>query len=199
MTPLGRIDAVAVPLDESDIDTDQLAPGRFLMRRVGPEVLLHDRRFDAQGKPRPGFVLNNSAYADAQILVARRNFGIGSSREAAAVALLVAGLRCVITTSFGDIFYGNCLQNGVLPVVLDETKVGVLLDALRARPGMHLVVDLPAQTVSAEGVGPFAFSISSARKRCLLEGLDDTALTERYREVISEFEADYRRTFPWLA
>jgi 3-isopropylmalate/(R)-2-methylmalate dehydratase small subunit len=198
MTPLSRIDAVAVPLDEPNVDTDQLAPGRFLMRKVGPEVLLHDRRFDAQGRPRTGFVLNDPAYAGAKILVARRNFGIGSSREAAAVALLAAGIRSVIATSFGDIFYGNCLQNGVLPVVLDETKVGVLLDALRARPGMHLVVDLPAQTVAAEGIGPFAFSISSARKRCLLEGLDDSALTERYRDAISAFEADYRRTFPWL-
>jgi 3-isopropylmalate/(R)-2-methylmalate dehydratase small subunit len=199
MTPLRTIDAVAVPLDESNLDTDQLAAGRFLMRRVGPELLLHDRRFDAQGKPRVGFVLNDPTYAGAQIIVARRNFGIGSSREAAAIALLAAGFRCVIATSFGDIFYANCLQNGVLPIVLDETTVDTLLHSLRTRPGMHLFVDLPAQTVAAEGVGPFAFAISPARKQCVLEGLDDAALTDRYRDAITAFEADYYRSFPWLA
>lgn len=199
MTPLRTIDAVAVPLDESNVDTDQLAPGRFLMRKVGPEVLLYDRRFDAEGKPRTGFALNDPAYAGAQILVARRNFGIGSSREAAAVALLAAGLRCVIATSFGDIFYGNCLQNGVLPITLDETKTATLLDALHARPGMHLIVDLPAQTVTGAGLGPFNFIISAARKQCLLEGLDDSAFTERYRDAIAAFEADYYRSYPWLA
>jgi 3-isopropylmalate/(R)-2-methylmalate dehydratase small subunit len=199
MTPLRTIDAMAVPLDESNVDTDQLAPGRFLMRSVGPELLLHDRRFDAQDKPRVGFVLNDPTYAGAQIIVARRNFGIGSSREAAAIALPAAGFRCVIATSFGDIFYGNCLQNGVLPIVLDEPTVDTLLRSLRARPGMHLTVDLPAQTVAADGVGPFTFAISPARKRCLLEGLDDAALTERYRDAITAFEADYYRSLPWLA
>jgi 3-isopropylmalate/(R)-2-methylmalate dehydratase small subunit len=199
MTPLRTIDAVAVPLDESNVDTDQLAPGRFLMRSVSPELLLHDRRFDAQGKPHVGFVLNDPAYAGAQIIVARRNFGIGSSREAAALALPTAGFRCVIAMSFGDIFYGNCLRNGVLPIVLDETTVGALLQALRARPGMHLVVDLPSQTVAGEGLGPFAFAISPARKQCLLEGLDDAALTDRYRDAIAAFEANYYRAFPWLA
>lgn len=199
MTPLRNIDAVAVPLGESNVDTDQLAPGRFLMRNVGPELLLHDRRFDAQGRPRTNFVLNDPAYAGAQIIVARRNFGIGSSREAAALALPAAGFRCVVATSFGDIFYGNCLQNGVLPIVLDESTVEALLRALQAQPGMHLVVDLSAQTVAGEGIGPFAFAISPARKRCLLEGLDDAALTERYRDAIASFEADYYRSFSWLA
>jgi 3-isopropylmalate/(R)-2-methylmalate dehydratase small subunit len=199
MTPLHRIDAVAVPLDESNIDTDQLAPGRFLMRRVGPELLLHDRRFDGEGKPRPGFVLNDPAYAAAKIIVARRNFGIGSSREAAALALPAAGFRCVVATSFGDIFYGNCLQNGVLPIVLDEAAVEALMQALRGRPGMHLIVDLPTQTVANDGAGPFDFAISAARKQCLLEGLDDATLTERYREAIASFETNYYCSFSWLA
>lgn len=199
MTPLQRIDAPAVPLDESNIDTDQLAPGRFLMRGVGPHVLLHDRRFDRQGDPRGDFILNDPGFAGAEIIVARRNFGIGSSREAAALALPAAGFRCVIAISFGDIFYGNCLQNGVLPVVLDEGAVAALLQALRARPGMHLVVDLPSQTVAADRLGPFTFEISPARKQCLLEGLDDAALTDRYRDAIAAFEADYHRSCPWLA
>ena len=109
MTPLHRIDAIAVPFDESNVDTDQLAPGRFLVRNVTPQVLLHDRRFDAAGKHRAGFVFNDPVYAGAQIIVARRNFGIGSSREAAALALPAAGFRCVIAAGFGDIFYGNCV------------------------------------------------------------------------------------------
>jgi len=199
MMQLSKIDGIAVPLDESNVDTDQLAPGRFLLRSVKPELLLHDRRFDAGGKPRPDFILNDSVYAGAQIIVARRNFGIGSSREAAALALPAAGFRCVIATSFGDIFYGNCLQIGVLPIVLDETTIDVLLHALQARPGMHLVVDLLSQTVAGDRLGPFGFAIRQSRKQCLVEGLDDAALTDRYRATIATFEQSYFDRFPWLA
>jgi 3-isopropylmalate/(R)-2-methylmalate dehydratase small subunit len=198
MTPFRLLDAVAVPLDEANVDTDQLAPGRFLMRPVFAELLLHDRRFERDGTPSRDFVLNDPAYAGAEIIVSQRNFGVGSSREFAALALPAAGFRCVIAVSFGDIFYNNCLQNGVLPVVLEEQAVDALLQALRANPGLHVSVDLPSQTVAASKCGPYPFSISAVRKRCFLEGLDDIALTDRYSKPIAAFEANYYRAFPWL-
>jgi len=193
------IDAVAVPLDESNIDTDQLAPGRFLSKPVTPEVLLHDRRFDARGNRREEFVLNDPAYADARILVTRRNMGIGSSREAAANAVAIAGFDCVIAASFGDIFYGNCLQNGILPIVLDEVAVDDLIKFLQKNPGRHLVIDLPAQTVAGNGLPIRQFTISPRRKRCLVEGLDDFALTAQFSDALSAFETGYYATRPWLA
>ena len=157
MTPFRLLDAVAVPLDEANVDTDQLAPSRFLMRPVFAQLLLHDRRFERDGTPRRDFVLNDPAYAGAEIIVSRGNFGVGSSREFAVLALPAAGFRCVIAVSFGDIFYNNCLQNGVLPVVLEEPAVDALLQALRANPGLHVSVDLPAQTVTAPKCGPYPF------------------------------------------
>jgi 3-isopropylmalate/(R)-2-methylmalate dehydratase small subunit len=199
MTPFGVLDAVAVPLGESNVDTDQLAPSRFLMRPVFVELLLHDRRYEPDGTPRDEFVLNDPRYAGAQIIVAGRNFGVGSSREFAALALPAAGFRCAIAASFGDIFTSNCYQNGVLPVVLPEAAIDELLAALRAQPGLHVAVDLPAQLVRTEAWGPFGFAINPTRKVCLLEGLDDVALTGGYREAIAAFELTYYRDFPWLA
>jgi 3-isopropylmalate/(R)-2-methylmalate dehydratase small subunit len=199
MTPLRVLDAVAVPLDESDVDTDQLAPGRLLLGPLTPDLLLHDRRFTAGGTPRPEFPLNDPAYAGAEILVARRNFGIGSSREYAARALPAAGLRCVIAASFGDIFYNNCLQVGVLPVAFDEATVERLLVRLHERPGMHVRVDVAAQTVDADGFGVHAFALNAMRKQCLLEGLDELALTQRYGDAIASFEDRYYRERPWFA
>jgi 3-isopropylmalate/(R)-2-methylmalate dehydratase small subunit len=198
MTPFSTLHAVAVPLDESNVDTDQLAPSRFLMRPVFAGLLLHDRRFAADDTPRADFVLNDPAYAGAEIIVARRNFGVGSSREFAVLALPAAGFRCVIATSFGDIFYSNCLQNGVLPIVLAEPEIDALMRALQAQPGLPVDVDLPAQTVRAGACGPFAFAINAVRKTCLLEGLDDVALTARYDEPFAAFETAYYREFPWL-
>lgn len=199
MIPLRELDAVAVPLGESDVDTDQLAPGRLLLGAMSATVLLHDRRFAADGSPRPEFALNDPAYSDAEILVARRNFGIGSSREYAARALPAAGFRCVIAVSFGDIFYSNCLQVGVLPIALDEHDVEDLLARLRAQPGLLVGVDLPAQTVRANAWGPRPFAINAMRKACLLDGLDETALTERYLGAIGAFEDAYYASSPWLA
>lgn len=199
MTPFGVLDAVAVPLGESNVDTDQLAPSRFLTRPVFAELLLHDRRYERDGTPRSEFILNDPHYARAQILVAGRNFGVGSSREFAVLALPAAGFRCVIAPSFGDIFANNCYQNGVLPVVLPEAAVEDLLALLGAWPGLHVTVDLPAQTVGTTACGPFPFAIDPVRKMCLLEGLDDVALTGRYRRAIAGFEDAYYRDFPWLA
>jgi 3-isopropylmalate/(R)-2-methylmalate dehydratase small subunit len=199
MKPFGVLEAVAVPFDEANVDTDQLVPGRFLTRPVFPELMLYDRRFASDGSPRAGFVLNDPAYAGAEIFIAGRNFGVGSSREAAAQSLPAAGFRCVIAPSFGDIFTNNCLQIGVLPVVLPEAEVGELLAAVTARPGLRVAVDLPAQTVAAPGRGPFRFAINAKSKACLLEGLDDIALTARYGERIAAFERSYYADFPWLA
>jgi 3-isopropylmalate/(R)-2-methylmalate dehydratase small subunit len=193
------LDAPAVPLDESDIDTDQLAPGRLLLGPLTPTLLLHDRRFAADGALRAEFPLNDPAYAGAEIVVARRNFGIGSSREYAARALPAAGFRCVIAASFGDIFYNNCLQVGVLPIVLDETAIDLLLVLLHERPGTHVQIDLAAQSVTAPGIGTRAFGINAMRKQCLLEGLDELALTGRYDEAIATFEQRYYRERPWFA
>jgi 3-isopropylmalate/(R)-2-methylmalate dehydratase small subunit len=198
MQRLITIDAVAAPLDESNIDTDQLAPGRFLSKPVTPDVLLHDRRFDSRGGRRQDFVLNHPAYAGARILVARRNMGIGSSREAAANAVAIAGFACVIAASFGDIFYNNCLQNSILPIVLDEAAIDDLITFLQAKPGRHLVIDLPAQTVAGEGLRIRHFAISPRRKRCLVEGLDDFALTAQFGDALAAFEAAYYTTRPWL-
>ena len=199
MKRVTTIDAIAAPLDESNIDTDQLAPGRFLSKPVTPDVLLHDRRFDSHGDRRHDFVLNDPAYAGARILVTRRNMGIGSSREAAANAVAMAGFDCVIAASFGDIFYNNCLQNGILPIVLDEAAIDELIAFLQANPGRHLVIDLPAQTVAGEGLQVRPFTISPRRKRCLVEGLDDFALTAQFGDALAEFEAGYYTARPWLA
>jgi 3-isopropylmalate/(R)-2-methylmalate dehydratase small subunit len=199
MRPFRVLDAAAVPLDESNVDTDQLAPVRFLSLPVSAELLLHDRRFERDGTPRHDFVLNDPAYACAEIIVSRSNFGAGSSREYAVLALPAAGFRCVVAAGFGDIFSNNCLQNGVLPVMLDEPAISTLLHALCAHPGLHVTVDLPTQTVSASGCGPYPFAINAMRKRCFLEGLDDIALTERSTASIDAFEADYYRASPWLS
>ena len=199
MKPLRRLDAVAVPLDESDIDTDQLVPGRLLLAPLSPTVLLHDRRFLPDGTPRPEFVLNDPRYADAEILVAGRNFGIGSSREYAARALPEAGFRCVIAPSFGDIFYNNCLQVGVLPIVVPPAAAASLCATLTHAPGSRVRVDLEAQTVEAAGWETQRFSINALRKECLLGGLDEIALTTTYGDAIDGFEARYYRALPWLA
>jgi 3-isopropylmalate/(R)-2-methylmalate dehydratase small subunit len=196
--PLRLLDAVAVPLGENDVDTDQLAPGRLLMGPLGPTVLLHDRRFHPDGTPRAEFVMNDPAYAGAEIVVARRNFGIGSSREYAARALPAAGLRCVIAAGFGDIFYNNCLQVGVLPIVLAEAAIDQLLALLLEHPGAHVRVDLEAQTVAAGGFETQHFTINAMRKQCLLDGLDELALTKRYEDAIASFEDRYYRAAPWF-
>jgi 3-isopropylmalate/(R)-2-methylmalate dehydratase small subunit len=125
--------------------------------------------------------------------------GIGSSREAAANAVAIAGFCCIIAASFGDIFYGNCLQNGILPIVLEEAAIDDLIRFLQARPGRHLVIDLPAQTVAGEGMQMRPFTISPRRKRCLVEGLDDFALTAQFSDALATFESDYYATSPWLA
>ena len=189
-----RLDAVAVPLAAADIDTDQIIPARFMQKLRSDgfgQYLFHDLRRDAGAKP-PGFILDEPAYRGARIAVAARNFGCGSSREQAVYALYDHGLRAVIAPSFGDIFFTNCFQNGLLPVVLPSAFVGALLDQLRGRPGSHVVVDLAAQTVSGPDGAAIGFAIDPFRKRLLLDGVDELDFTLGHGDRIAAFEKAHK-------
>lgn len=202
MEPFTRLTAIAVPFDQANIDTNQLCPTRF--NKVPPgspgyeRILFHDLRFEADGSERPDFILNRDPYRDAGIIVAEKNFGCGSARESAAYALLAFGIRCLVAPSFGDIFYNNCLKNGVLPVRVVAEAADRLRRQLNDKPGAEITVDLEAQILTAPDGGTLAFDIHPTRKMCLLQGLDDIALTERYGEDIAAFEAAWRAEAPWL-
>ena len=201
MQPFTTLTAIAVPIDEANLDTNQLCPTRFNKVPRGPQyarVLLHDRRFNADGSERPGYVLNQEPYRNARVIVARRNFGVGSSREMAVFGLYEFGIRCVIAPSFGDIFFENFLKNGLLPVVLDEAAVDATISALHNQPGAEMTIDLPAQSVTGPGAMVHHFNIRGRSKRCLLKGLDDVELTEEFRSQITAFETEYGRVFDWL-
>jgi 3-isopropylmalate/(R)-2-methylmalate dehydratase small subunit len=193
--------SAAIPLDETNVDTDQLVPARFSKRPIGPgheKVLFHDRRFLGDGSANPDFIINKPGYEGARILVARRNFGIGSSRESAVMSVWSFGLRALIAPSFGDIFFNNCFKRGLLPIRLAEAEVERVFAFLLPRPGARLTVDLPAQTVSAQGMS-FHFDIGGVHKMCLMQGLDDVSMTQTHEQEIVAFESTYERDFPWLA
>ncbi len=193
MIPFTVVTGAAAPLNRANIDTDQIIPKQFLKRieRTGfGEFLFYDWRFQEDGKtPRPEFILNNETYKDAKILVAGKNFGCGSSREHAPWALADFGFRAIIAPSFADIFFNNCFQNGMLPIVLPEETVEKLLNYVEQHAGSPITIDLPQQTVTAEGLPPVHFEVDSFRKRCLLEGLDDIGLTLQNEGAIAKFEA----------
>jgi 3-isopropylmalate dehydratase/3-isopropylmalate/(R)-2-methylmalate dehydratase small subunit len=201
MTPFTRLDARAAALDIANVDTDQIIPKQFLktVDREGLAAgLFYDLRFEADGAPRPGFVLDDPAFAGAGVLIAGDNFGCGSSREHAPWALLDFGIRCVIASSFADIFHNNCLQNGLLPVVLPREQVRALMG--EARGGNHVFsIDLEAQTVTAPSGAVFAFQIDPGRKEKLLKGLDAIGETLAARADIDRFEALRGLDQPWLA
>ncbi len=200
MNPFTTLTAIAAPLDEANIDTNQLCPTRFNKVPRGPkyrQVLFHDLRFTAEGDEKE-FLLNVEPYCSAGILVADRNFGCGSSRESAVYALYEFGIRCVIAPSFGDIFANNAGKNGLLPVVLPEPVAASIRAQLRDRPGATLNVDLNAQTVTDPSGDVHHFEIHPVRKKCLLEGLDDVARTGQYKNMVEAFEAAYRAERPWL-
>jgi 3-isopropylmalate/(R)-2-methylmalate dehydratase small subunit len=180
-----------VPLDRSDVDTDQIIPKQFLKRiersGYGP-FLFFDSRYDEGGAERPEFVLNQPEYRDGTVLVAGRNFGCGSSREHAVWALQDQGFRAVIAPSFADIFHGNALSCGLLPVTLPEEHVRLLLDLAAEQPGVECVVDLEEGTVSA-GDLRFSFRLDPNQRRLLLEGLDDISITLHNLDDIDTFEA----------
>ena len=202
MEPFVKLTAVAAPYDRNNVDTDQLIPARFLLkRRTDPEYpsyLFHDLRFNADGTEKADFVLNQPAYRRAQIFVGNENFGGGSSREAAAIALQTYGMRCVIAVTFGDIFYSNCIKNGVLPIRLSREATAALRRQLQEQPGATLTVDLPAQTVTDPAGASHAFEIDAFSKTCLVEGLSQIDLTLRYADRIDAFERRYRETVTWV-
>jgi 3-isopropylmalate dehydratase small subunit len=200
MTSFTDLHAKAAPLDIANLDTDQIIPKQFLktVEREGlSKGLFYDLRFDEQGRPREDFVLNDPRYAGAGVLIAGDNFGCGSSREHAPWALLDYGVRCVIAPSFADIFYGNCFQNGLLPVALPEEQVKALM--AEARGGNHVFsVDLATQTVTAPSGKTFHFEIEPTRKEKLLKGLDSIGETLQHASDIDRFEARNALAQPWL-
>jgi 3-isopropylmalate/(R)-2-methylmalate dehydratase small subunit len=187
MEPLTIVKSRAVPLDRVNVDTDQIVPKQFLKltSRTGyGKYLFYDWRFDSNGNPRQDFVLNDSRYAGRQILLARENFGSGSSREHAAWAIMDYGFRAVIAPSFADIFYNNCFKNGILPVRLPSNVV----DDLFRDPDREITIDLPRQVISAGDIR-LTFEVDEFRKKLLVEGLDSIGLTLQLESQIAEHEA----------
>ncbi|HEX2529856.1 MAG TPA: 3-isopropylmalate dehydratase small subunit [Burkholderiaceae bacterium] len=205
-------DGLVAPLDRANVDTDAIIPKQFLksIKRTGFGPNLFDEwRYLDHGEPgmdnsnrplNPDFVLNQPRYQGTSILLTRKNFGCGSSREHAPWALSQYGFRALIAPSFADIFYNNCFKNGLLPIVLSEEQVDHLFDEVEASPGFRLVIDLDKQTVSTtSGSTAFPFEINSFRKGCLLYGLDDIGLTLRHADKIRAFEERHLAAQPWLA
>ena len=202
MEAFTKLTAGAAPLDMANIDTDKIIPGRFLRKLRGPgydKLAFHDIRFHADGSENPDFVLNKAPYRAAKILVAATNFGCGSSREAAVYVMFDFGIRAVIAPSFGDIHYGNELQNGMLPVVLPDAVCASLRAQLHASPGATISIDLDAQHVTAPDGARHAFEIDANAKERLLKGLDDIGLVMQYSNEIEAFEQRHRQAMPWLA
>jgi 3-isopropylmalate dehydratase small subunit len=200
MDPFKRLDGKAAPLPLANIDTDQIIPKQFLktVEREGlAKGLFYDLRIDDDGNPKPGFVLNKPEYKDAAVLVTGDNFGCGSSREHAPWALMDLGIRCVIAPSFADIFYGNCLNNGLLPVILPPAEVDELMD--EARGGNHVFsVDLETQTVTAPSGKAYRFEIAPQIKDKLLKGLDAIGETLQHAPDIDTYEMKQALARPWL-
>lgn len=204
------LDGLVVPLDRANVDTDAIIPKQFLksIKRsgFGPNAFDEWRYLD-HGEPgmdnsrrplNPDFVLNQPRYQGAQILLARENFGCGSSREHAPWALEDYGFHAIIAPSFADIFFNNCFKNGLLPIRLDAEKVDALFKAVDATPGYRLKIDLAQQRVTAPDGAVYAFEISPHNKHCLLNGLDDIGLTLQHVEDVKTFEARHRAAQPWL-
>jgi len=199
MNKFARLTTAACPLGIANLNTDQLLPARFLKlpRAAGlGAVLLHDLRFDAEGRERPNFPLNQAAWREAKIIVGARNFGCGSSREAAVYALYDYGIRCVIAPSFGDIFAGNAVENGLLTAVVSDAEAAKLIGLLGQEPGRPVTVDLEQQTIQCGGER-FAFAIDPVRRMRLLNGWDSVALTASYVDKIAAFKMADRARRPW--
>ncbi len=209
MKPFSTFTGVACPLDRSNVDTDAIIPKQFLksIKRTGFGPYLFDEwRYLDRGEPgmdrstrplNPDFVLNDPRYQGASVLLARRNFGCGSSREHAPWALEEYGFRAIVAPSFADIFFNNCFKNGILPVVLSEEQVDRLFQLASGEEPLRITVDLAAQELRAGGE-LYPFEVDPFRKHCLLEGLDDIGLTLRHVEEIRAYEERRRREAPWL-
>ena len=193
MEPFTKLTGVVAPMDRVNIDTDQIIPAVFLKsiaRNGFEDALFSSWRYNTDGSPNPDFVLNKPAYKNANVLVAGSNFGCGSSREHAPWALRDYGIKCIISTSFADIFYNNCFKNGVLPLVLPEEQVREIMDKAESDPGIELNVDLVSQRVWDESEEiSISFDIDPARKDALVNGLDEIGLTLRIEKDIAAYEA----------
>ncbi len=191
MQPFTKLTGRVVPLPARDVDTDQITPARFLKVTDKLDLgkfLFHDWRYDAEGKPRPDFILNQSRSAGAPILLAGDNFGCGSSREHAPWALDSYGFRAIISTSFADIFRGNCLKNGLLPVVVDEATHAALMERALADPATEVTIDLETQTLTLPGGVTAKFPIDLFSKRCLLDGVDQLGYILKHAGQIAAYE-----------
>jgi 3-isopropylmalate/(R)-2-methylmalate dehydratase small subunit len=210
MKAFNVINGRVAPLDRNNVDTDAIIPKQYLksIRKTGYGPFLFDdwRYLDAGDlgvdpatrRPNPEFVLNQPRYAGAEILLARQNFGCGSSREHAVWALADYGFRAVIAPSYADIFFNNCFKNGVLPVILTESQVDQLFREAQATEGYRLTIDLPAQTVTTPAGECFHFEVDAFRKHCLVNGLDDIGLTLQHADEIRAYEARRKQQAPWL-
>jgi 3-isopropylmalate/(R)-2-methylmalate dehydratase small subunit len=210
MDAFTTLDGLVLPIDRANVDTDAIIPKQFMksIRRTGFGPNLFDEwRYLDRGEPGqdcsnrpldPDFALNQPRYHAAQVLLARENFGCGSSREHAPWALHDHGIRALIAPSFADIFYGNCFKNGMLPIVLDAAAVDALFDAVAKRPGYRLRIDLAAQIVTTPEGKTFTFDVDAFRKNCLLNGLDDIGLTLERSDAIRAYESRRRLQEPWL-
>ncbi|MEQ1611859.1 MAG: 3-isopropylmalate dehydratase small subunit [Hyphomicrobiaceae bacterium] len=200
MDKFNKLTSVAAPLPMINIDTDKIIPKNYLktIKRTGlGKALFAEIRYDEAGNEKPDFVLNKPAYRKAQILVTGDNFGCGSSREHAPWALLDFGIRCVISTSFADIFYNNSFKNGILPIRVTPEQLEKLMDDANRGSNATLSVDLEAQEIRGPDGGVIKFDIDPHRKHCLLEGLDDIGLTMKKEKSISDFEAKDAAARPW--
>ena len=210
MEAFETVKGVVLPIDRSNVDTDAIIPKQYLksVARSGFGANLFDEwRYLDHGEPgqehsnRPintDFVLNEKRYTGAEVLLARSNFGCGSSREHAVWALHDYGIKVIIASSFADIFFNNCFKNGLLPLVLSEDAIDVLFESIKDEPGYMLEVDLEYQTIITPDGTQHSFDIESFRKYCLINGFDDIDLTLRHKKNISEFEATHKQRMPWL-
>jgi len=201
MDKFNQLTGVAAPMPIINIDTDMIIPKQYLktIKRTGlGSALFSEMRYKDDGSENPDFVLNKPAYRQAKIIVAGDNFGCGSSREHAPWALLDFGVRCVISTSFADIFYNNCFKNGILPIKVTPEQLQLLMDDAERGSNATLSVDLEEQTIKGPDGGTLHFDIDPARKQTLLEGLDEIAVTLKADPVISGFERKMHDARPWL-
>jgi 3-isopropylmalate/(R)-2-methylmalate dehydratase small subunit len=193
-----KLTGPACPINQTNLNTDQILPARYLKwtRAMGiGKVLFQDLRFDAEGHEKPDFPINRLAWRDAKIVVGARNFGCGSSREAAVYALYDYGVRCVIAPSFGDIFSGNAVQNGLLTAIVSDEGVAEIMETLTQTPDLPVTVDLEQQKIACGRT--YSFTIDPVRRMRLLNGWDDIALTENYRDKIVAFKSKDQTMRPW--
>jgi 3-isopropylmalate/(R)-2-methylmalate dehydratase small subunit len=202
MEPFVTLESIVSPMDRENVNTDDITPVRYLksIRRTGfaPALFANWRYLDNQFTPNPDFVLNQPRYQGAQILLARANFGAGSSREMAPWALLESGFRCIIAPSYADIFYNNCFNNGLLPLTLEPGEIDTLFSEVQATEGYRLKIDLPGQTVTRPSGASFAFTLDAFKKESLLKGLDNIGWTLQYADEIAQYEERRRQATPWV-